>query len=185
MKGLLDPYGNTGVKLCTYIKSNMNRYKCEYKYEYKYSYTFTLPWHLRTWLASQCWCRVRGDTARRSPTASGGCCGGAESRRHFCNMKNCYLKWIWNWQWQRQEAVGRSYQLIDGAKYFPSGIQGWEDAASVGLQQDDATTWLRSRISDGCGWPKSVCLANVGGGQYPAVDMFRMILRWWIREFAI
>lgn len=48
--------------------------------------------------------------------------------------------------------------------------QGLENAMSVGLQQDGATTWLTSGTSTDA-YDRPVGLANLGGALYPAVDV--------------
>lgn len=41
--------------------------------------------------------------------------------------------------------------ISDEAKNFSSGVHR-PNAVAVGIQKDEATTWLNLRESDGCGW---------------------------------
>ncbi|KAI8433726.1 hypothetical protein MSG28_015714 [Choristoneura fumiferana] len=45
--------------------------------------------------------------------------------------------------------------MADGVRRFSNGVRGPGDELSVGLQQDGATTWLRSRDLGGCGKHKT------------------------------
>ncbi|KAI8422935.1 hypothetical protein MSG28_014038 [Choristoneura fumiferana] len=46
--------------------------------------------------------------------------------------------------------------MADGVRRFSNGVRGPGDELSVGLQQDGATTWLRSRDRGGCEKHKTV-----------------------------
>ncbi|KAI8423731.1 hypothetical protein MSG28_012762 [Choristoneura fumiferana] len=89
----------------------------------------------------------------------------AGPRRHFLSLQrfSLWLKW--------HTSVDSSYAFlkashssgspenseynINGVRRFSNGVRGPGDELSVGLQQDGATTWLRSRDRGGCGKHKT------------------------------
>ncbi|KAI8422239.1 hypothetical protein MSG28_006133 [Choristoneura fumiferana] len=64
--------------------------------------------------------------------------------------------------------------MADGVKRFSNGVRGPGDELSVGLQQDGATTWLRSRDRGGCGKHKTGLSGEPWGGLCPAVDILNV-----------